>query len=111
MVANPGLGQIPLIPSTDPSQWTTTYNNLINQLNSQVLSGVATIGGQFSTTALAGINAAQQLTPATFAAQILILVELRIHTNLLAMNRGAGVGDLGQARAEELNNILPGATL
>lgn len=111
MVANPGLGQIPLIPSTDPSQWTTTYNNLINQLNSQVLSGVATIGGQFSTTTLAGINAAQQLTPATFAAQILILVELRIHTNLLAMNRGAGVGDLAQTRAEELNNILPGATL
>ena len=112
MVANPGLGQIPLIPSTDPSQWTTTYNNLINQLNSQVLSGVATIGGQFSTTTLAGINAAQQLTPATFAAQILILVELRIHTNLLAMNRStAAVGDLGQARAEELNNILPGATL
>ena len=110
MVANPALGLIPSIASTDPSQWVTTYNTLVQQLNNQLLSNVATVGAQFSTTTLAGINNAGQLTPANFAAQILILVELRIITNLLAMNRGP-IGDLSQARAEELNNILPGATL
>lgn len=110
MATTPGLGQIPLIQSTDPSQWVSTFDNLINQLNAQVLSGVATVGGQFSTTSLAGVSDAERLTPATFAAQILILVELRVITNLLVMNRGP-LPDLGQARAEELQNILPGATL
>lgn len=100
--ANPPVGVVGLLPPLAfdvPSDSVSLYNQLINSLNAQLLSGTAT-GPQFANTTT-GLLQSQNI-----AAQIAILVELRVQNNLLVLSAGtSGVPDLEQMRADELNNI------
>ncbi len=100
--ANPPVGVVGLLPPLAfdvPSDSVSLYNQLINSLNAQLLSGTAT-GPQFADTTTGNLQSQN------IAAQIAILVELRVQNNLLVLSAGtSGVPDLEQMRADELNNI------
>ncbi len=90
---------IPFLPYEVPSDLVSTYNQLVNLLNAQMLSGTAT-GPQFADVVTGNLQAQ------AIAAQIAILVELRCQNNLMVLNLGTGnLPDLEQMRADELNNI------
>jgi hypothetical protein len=80
---------------------------LNEQINAQLLNNVAVVAGQFAQTSNLASTGTGQLTATTLAAQISILVELRVIANLL---NPTGL-DLAPMRADELANILPPGSL
>jgi hypothetical protein len=97
-MAIPGL--IPAISIDIPSDAVAVYNGLVGQINTLITSAGIVTAPQFAD-AFTGA-----LSPAQFAAQILILVELRVQNNIALINLGNNATDLEQMRADELMNLV-----